>query len=493
MRNAGQVESGVKWISISMAATRGTRLLATLILARMLAPEMFGIIGMAQISLDIFQRVREMGFGLAYIQRQEPDPAKERLAANTTFWLGCAINLGMFVLAFLFAPVVSAFFRSEGAQPVFQALCVGFLIDALITVPSMDLQKRLRFKQLAICEGIGAIAYLVIAVALAFSGWGVWSIVGGLLLSKVVFVLCLFRASPYRPRMEFSWELAGDLFKFGKYIWAFVLLSGIGDALDKLFVGRFYDEASLGLYTMAFLLATLPARNITQVVNKLTFPLFSGMQTKLDELRAALGKALTHTAMLSIPISFGTLAIAPLFVSVVMKEAWQPIIPLISVLCFFGLMLSVAAVAGPALKAIGKPKVLFYTSIVHHLLKLALLFALKDHGLLGICYAVLIPCMVSSLIAFVLIGRYLRMSIPDLVLPIFRPAVSAVVMYFAVRFVIDGLSATPIPDVLTLLVGIALGVAVYLGLSYWINRSVVFEARDALRRMLGMHRMPTTG
>ena len=472
-----------------MVATRGSRLLATLVLARLLAPEMFGIIGMAYVTMEILQRVREMGFGLAYIQRQYADFDEERIAANTTFWLGCIINAALFIAAFLLAPAMGAFFRSEDAQEVLRVLCFGFLIDILIALPSLDLQKRLEFKRLAICEVAEALSYMLIAISLALLDFGVWSLVYGQLASKIVLLICLFRASLWRPRFEFSGQMAFELFRFGKYMWAFVLLSGVGDALDKLIVGRYYGEAELGFYSMAFLLATLPATNITMLVNRLTFPLFSKMQSQLVELRAALGKALSHVAVLALPTAVGMLVVAPLFVNVVLQEKWAPIVPLVGVLCFYGMILSIAAVTGPALQAIGKPNVLFYTSIVHHAAKIALLIALKDQGTVGICYAVLIPILISSSIAFVLIVRYLKFPLPDLFLPILRPAFAAAVMFVGVQLVIQGAAVFPaVPQVLLLVLSILIGACIYLGVSYFTNRLVLTEFIRALHNMLGLQR-----
>ena len=489
MAKDGQVQSGVKWISISMVGTRGARLLSTLVLARLLAPEMFGIIGMAHITLEILQRVREMGFGAAYIQRQESDPTVDRLAANTTFWLGVAINIFLFIAVFFMAPMIGTFFHSESAQGVLQALSFGLLIDAVVTMPTLVLQKRLEFKRLAICEVIQALSYGVFAIALAFIDFGVWSLVWGQLISKMIFMGCLVIASPWRPRFEFSGCIARELFRFGKYLWAFVILSGVGDALDKIVVGRYYGEEQLGFYSMAFLLATLPATNITALINRLTFPLFSKIQRDQPELRRMLGSTLAHVSLLAFPISLGILLVAPLVVSALLTERWAPVVPLVEVLCLYGLVLSVAAVTGPALQAIGKPNVIFYTSIVHHLVKIALLVAFREFGPLGICYAVVIPILVSSSIAFILIIRNLQFPIWELLMPILRPAVAAGVMYFGVRLLILSWGETQAVSQGTMLaVAVLAGVCFYVGVSFLVNRSLLVEFARALNQMLGNQR-----
>ncbi len=490
MSDSAQVQSGVKWISVSMMVTRISRLLTTLVLARLLAPEMFGIIGMAYVTLEILQKIREMGFGQAYIQRQETDPDRERVAANTTFWMGAGINILLFVSAVLAAPAIGAFFRSEAAVPVLQVLCISFLIDILISVPSLDLQKRLDFRNLTLCEVAQSVSYAVIAIVLALSGFGVWSLVWGQLASKFVFMGALLMASPWRPRLEFCPQIARELFKFGKYIWAFVVLSGIGDALDKLVVGRYYGETQLGLYSMAFLLATLPSTNITALINRLTFPLFSRMQANRAELRAALGKALAHVSVLAIPASLGIAAVAPLFVGVVLQEKWAPMIPLVGVLCYYGLILSVAAVTGPALNAIGKPKVLFYTSIIHHATKIALLIALQGYGVIGICYAVLIPMVISSGMAFILVMRYLKYPFWELMMPVVRPTIAAVVMFAGVQVLVQFSSQVEgvVLHAILLIASVIIGAVLYLGVSYYINRPVLAEIAQALQGMAGLSR-----
>jgi len=489
MSYESEVHGGIKWISISIVLTRVTRVLTTLLLARLLAPEMFGLVGMAHATLEILRTIREMGFGSAYIQRQDQDPDRQLLAANTTFWLGVVVNFALFAIAFGLTPHIAAFFRSSAVEPVLRVMFVTFLLDALSSVPALDLQKKLDFRRLAICEVITSVVYAVVAIAMAVLGAGVWSLVVGTLISSAVYALSLYQVSTWRPKLEFDLRIARELFDYGKYIWAFVLLSGIGEAMDKLIVGRYYGETHLGIYTIAFVLCTFPSKYITSMVNRLTFPLFSKLQSDVKVLKDAVMKSVSHVSILSFPMAIGLLAVAPELVDVLLGSKWTGVLPLINVLAFYGLVLSIAAVTGPAFKAMGKPNVLFYTSVVHHSIKITLLFVFRDQGLIGICYAVFIPILISSLIAFVCIRKLLNCSIAELAIPILRPAVAAALMFIAVRYLGDAVqSGAGLAPILELSLFISAGVIVYIAMSLITNRAVMIEFSNSIVKILHGHR-----
>jgi O-antigen/teichoic acid export membrane protein len=480
-----QVRGGIKWASISVIATRAARLLSTFVLARLLAPEAFGLVAIANVTMELIRMLSELGFGTAYVQRHYSSPEDDRRAANTIFWIGAVINVSLYLAATAATPLIVSYFNAPQAAQLLRVLFLSLLLDVVSAVPRLDLHKRLRFRSMSLSEISQVCVYAVVAVSMAFANAGAWSIIVGDLTSKIVVTVLLFRASLWRPSFTFDGRIARQLFNYGKFVWAFALLSGIGDAMDKLFVGRYYSAADLGVYSMAFVLIMFPVANISGVVNRVTFPLFSQLNHDSADLRDAFRKALAHVAVLAFPASIGILAVGPLVVSVLLSPKWLPTIPLINILTFYGLALAISSITGPVFQAIGKPNALFYTSILHHCTKLALLFAFQHHGLKGICLAVLIPMITSSLIAFILVTRYLSISLTSLCISLLRPAFAAGLMFLAVRILMSICEAAgSIPKGIELAVAVSVGIAVYLGASAATNRSTYLELIESVGAIL---------
>jgi len=471
-----QVRGGIKWASISMIATRAARLITTFFLARLLAPEAFGLVAITSITVELIRMMSEFGFGTAYVQRHYSSPEDDRRAANTIFWIGAFINVSLYLVATAATPLIVSCFTAPEAASLLRVLFLSLLLDIVGEVPRLDLQKRLQFKSLSLCEIAQISVYTVVALSMAFADAGAWSIIVGDLISKLVVSVLLFRASKWRPGFMFDGIIARQLFNYGKFVWAFALLSGFGDAMDKLFVGRYYSAADLGVYSMAFVLIMFPVTNISGIVNRVTFPLFSKLSQDRESLRDAFLKALAHVAILAFPVSVGIMAVGPILVSVLLSPKWLPTIPLISILTFYGLALALSSITGPVFQAIGKPNAQFYTSILHHTTKLALLFVFQRNGLTGICYAVLIPMIISSLIAFILVTKFLNLSPVKLCMSLLRPAFAAGLMFLAVRMLspIFNVSVT-IPEIFELAVAVSVGITVYLGLSAATNHSTFQE------------------
>ncbi len=480
-----EIHFGIKWSSGALFLTRAAGFVTSIVLARLLAPDMFGLVAMANVAIATIGVIRELGFGAAYIQRQTKNVEEERVLANTTFLVGFILNLALFLACSTLTPAIANFFKAGVLESVLKILFGVFLFDAISTVPSLILQKRLEFGKLALCEIVHSFSNALIAIPLALLDFGVWSLVYGQLGSKLIYLIMSFKLSNWHPRIEFSMPMAKEQFAYGKFMWAFVVLSAIGDAIDKVMIGKVLGAASLGYYGLAFSLANLPAANISSLVNQITFPAFSKVQGDHARLKNAFIKTLSHVSIISMPVAFGILAVAENLVVVVCGRKWLPAVPLIKILVFYGMSLSISSLAGPIFKAMGKPNVMLYTSILHHLIKISLLFLLIGYGAVGICYAVVIPLFVSSLIAFALVANYLKLTTTELVRPIAASVVCSVAMFWAIKIFEASIKANAALPLNTLLLSsITFGIGAYLVAAFFISRSLLVEFKNTLTAVI---------
>ena len=394
------------------------------------------------------------------------------------------MNVALFGVSWLCAPGIAAFFEEPGVTPVLRAMFALFLIDAIAMPVSLVLERRLEFGRVAVAEIGGSLAQGVIAIGLALLGVGVWSLVLGALGARVLSGAALLGIARWRPRLRFSGSIARQFFAFGKYLWAFAVLSAVGGSVDRAIVGKLLGTASLGAYQLGFNVAMLPSRQITTMVNRISLPALARMQDDRRALAGAIRKSLAQVAAINMPLAFGILAVAHEFVVTAYGDRWLMAVVVIQILGFYGLVRSIAAIHGPVFQTLGKPQVLLYTSIFHHVLFVLLLLTLGRLGIEGICGSVLLPLLVSAGVSFVLIARYLSVSLGYLLAPVGRAGAAALVMYALVELVQAGLGSA-FPPAGVLAVSVLIGAVAYLGASATLNRSVLEESLTLVREVIG--------
>ena len=485
MSVSGQVHQGLRWGSAAIATTYVVRLLSTAVLARLLTPELFGVVAMAHVAIEVIGVLRQVGLYNAYVQRIYDDPEDERRAVSTMFVLSSGLNLVLFLLIFLAAPWIASFFQVEQVASILRWLVAGLIIESFLTTPHTILRKRLALGVVAQAGIVGALTRAALGISAALAGLGVWSLVVGHLGSLVVHAGFLAWRARWRPSLALSWGHARQLFGYGKYLWAFAIVSAIGDSLDRLVIGRSLGAASLGVYGLAFNLGRLPSRLITNLVNQVSFPAFAKLQRDLDALRQAFLKAFSHVYVMAMPIGIGIIAVANDLILTVYGDQWVAAIPVVQVLALYGTALSVASVSGPVFQALGRPKVLLYTSLVHHTILITMLLLLAQYGIVAIAWAILVPMISSTTIALTLVVRYLELPARTLLDLLLRGGAASAAMWLAIRTFDTWLDATLAwPAPLSLAASVAVGVASYGLATAVLNRAAIEDVLRTLRRVL---------
>jgi len=475
-----QVNYGIKWVGISTFFLRASRFITSIILARLLAPEMFGIIAMANVAIETIGIVRQIGVGSAFIQKHY-DPKTEEIAANTTFIMALIVNAILFVFSFLVSPAIASFFNSDELEKILKVMFLLFIFDGLFMVPNLILIKKLEFGKHSICQVIESIFYAFIGISLAFFNFGVWSLVFAQLSSRLIFGILVFKISGWRPHFEFNYDIAKELFDYGKYIWGFIVVSTIGKAVDKSVVGKLWGSSSLGFYSIAFNLCTLLVKLISFMVDRIGFPVFSQMQEDHKRLRKSFNKVLSNVSIITIPLCLGLFAVSNEFIISIYGHKWEPVVPLVKVLAFYAMCQSLSSVPGTILKAIGKVNIILYSIIVQHVIMIILFFAFRSFGTIGVCYAVLIPMMILTILVFFFSFVYLDLRPKEVFEPILRAIFSGLIMVFAIRIFIYFAAFDDLMPLWLILTGsIILGSSVYILSSFLTNKSCLNDFRYSL-------------
>ncbi len=478
--DASKIRFGLKWTALSMVLFRFARLGTTIILARILTKEDFGLVTMAMAFILAFQALRDIGFGPAFVQRRGLDQADEERFASTMFWVVLATNGLMFGVGWCLAPFAADYFhRLDGLEPILRGVFGLLLIEALSTTPTAVLQKRLEFGLIATGEMIGIVLHSVISIALAFAGFGAWSIVLGTLGSRFCQTLAILHLSAWRPRLTFDGAAARELFGFGRYLWGNSLLGASSKVVDKMVVGRILGDATLGVYGNAYNLCTTASKPIYSIVLRVTFPALSRIQNDLPAIRKAVVTAVTHVALITVPLSFGLSVVAEDFVTVVYGVKWSDMAPLVRVLSFYGIVMSLASITAPVLMATGRVRALFYISLLGQALMVGLFLAFGDHGAFGIASALLASAAFAEALAFTYAARRIGLPIRQGASPILRAVAAAALM----SLIVLGTQslAAGFQDWTRLILSVIVGAGSYLALTLLVNREGLLSSLQGIK------------
>jgi O-antigen/teichoic acid export membrane protein len=365
--------ASVKWLTL--VVTWGM----TVVVARLLAPSDYGLVGMAAIFINLFTLFSEFGIGTAVVTLQ--DLTEDQVSQLNT--LSLLLGLLGFVISAAAATPLGKFFHAPNLPIVVIVLSSGFIVSGIRTVPYSLLQKELRFKLLAVIEGMQGVVQALVTLVLAFLGFGYWALVLGI-LSFSVTPTCLVLAwrrqgfalpqlSSIRKAIHYSRQIL-----IGRLCWASYTDS------DFIIAGRFLGEAPLGTYTLAWSLAHTPLEKLTTLVNRVTPSLFAKIQTDFEALRRYFRNITGTMALIIFPATIGMALVAPEFVPLVLGSKWSGVVAPLELLALHALIRSNVILLSPILNVIGEERLVMWNSVVA-MIVLPIAFYIGSHwGTVGI-------------------------------------------------------------------------------------------------------------
>jgi O-antigen/teichoic acid export membrane protein len=344
--------AAVKWLT--QIFTWGT----TVVVAHLLLPSDYGLVGMAAIYINLFTLFSEFGIGTAVVTLQ--DMTEDQVSQLNTVSVLTGI-LGFLISAAAAVPL-GRFFRAPNLQLVVIVLSCGFIVSGVRTVPYSLLQKELRFKLLAGIEGLQGVVQAAVTVVLAFLGFGYWALVLGILSFSVTptcLVLLWRRQSFAFPR----WSSIHSALRYSRHILVGRLSWALYNDSDFIVAGRLLGETPLGVYTLAWTLAHTPLEKLTTLVNRVTPSVFAKIQIDQNELRRYLRNITGAMALVIFPVTIGMALVAPEFVPLILGARWIGVILPLEILVLHALVRSNVILIIPLLNVIGEEQLVMWNSL----------------------------------------------------------------------------------------------------------------------------------
>jgi teichuronic acid exporter len=324
----------VSWTFLHAAGVRGTQFIVGIVLARLLLPDQFGLIGMLTVFVAMAQSLLDSGFGAALIQKRDAS----FVDICSIFYFNLVMGLVAAALLWLIAPWMARFYGQPVLVPLTRAMSAIIVINSFGLVQNTVLTKELNFRALTLINLAAGTVSGVMAIVCALRGFGVWSLVVQQISNASLNTVLLWLANSWRPALVFSLRSLRQLFAFGSRVMASGLLDTLFANVYPLVIGKLFSPADLGFFTRAQKLQELPATTLSWTVGRVTFPVFASIQDDPARLKRGLKSILTSLAFVNFPMMIGVLVTARPLVVVLLTEKWAPCIPYLQLLCLGGLL-----------------------------------------------------------------------------------------------------------------------------------------------------------
>ena len=356
---------------VAQIAARLLTILRTTVLARLLAPEDFGLFGIAMLALSVLETFSQTGFQAALVQNKE----NVDLYLDTAWTIQVLRGMLLSVVFYSVAPYAAVFFGEPAVTSLVRVLSLSTLFGGLTNVGIIYFQKDLEFQKQFVCQLSSKLVDLVVSVTAALLLRDAWALVYGLLAGSFLRLVISYVIHPYRPAFRLNVARAKGLFHFGKWMFLFSILIFLINQGDKAFLGKALGATQLGFYQMAFQIGMLPASIITLVVSQVTFPAYAKLQDDPHRLQLAFRRTFAVTSLIVFPIASGLIIFAHQFTLLVLGIRWLPMVPLLQIHTLKGLVWALAGVTGgPLYMALGRPDINFKINLAQAVVLVLLLY-----------------------------------------------------------------------------------------------------------------------
>lgn len=412
------------WSFIDNSARLGLTFIIGIILARLLTPREFGLIGMITIFIAIAASFVNSGFSQALIRKQDCTQADY----STIFYFNLAVGLLFYLILYFTAGAISSFFNEPLLKPMVRVLSLGILINAFTLIQTTRLTKQINFKLQTKISVISTIISGGMGIAMAYTGYGVWSLVSKTIAGYLVTSVLLWIWNKWKPSFIFSIKSFKELFSFGSKLLVSGLIDTIYTNVYYLIIGKYYTAVELGYYTRANQFQTLPSSNLQGIISRVSYPVLTSIQDDKVRLRDAYKKLIRSTMLITFVLMLGMAAVARPMVLTLIGEKWEPSIIYLQMLCFVGMFYPLHALNLNMLQVLGRSDLFLRLEII----KKALAFPTIIIGVFWGIKALILGMLGLNVIAYYLnsywSGQFIGYSFFDQVKDILPSFLLALIM-----------------------------------------------------------------
>jgi O-antigen/teichoic acid export membrane protein len=470
--------SNARWLTLSQASRIILQLVSLFILSRLLKPSEYGLLAMATVATNFAFLLRDMGTAAAVVQ-------KENLTEETTstvFWLNVGMGLFLTLALVIASPFFASYFRIDRLAPVLCLLSVVFPITSASAVHQSLLERRSGFKTLARIEIVSSIVGLVIAITLAYLGFGVYSLVWNTLASAICSSLQLWTSSSWRPKKIWNMIEFKSLWGFSGNLTGFNFINFFARNADSMVIGRVLGSVQLGIYSQAYKVMMFPLQSMSYVAGRALFPVMSRQQAERDKMAVLYFRSLRLIATLTAPMMAGLWLLREPFVAIALGKQWGEVPIVLAWLAPVGFLQSLISTTGSVFMSTGRTDLMMRLGLLGTILQVGSFFIGVNWGIEGVACCYLIANILNGIPHFYFAVKQLHSNLMGLVRAIWQPVLFSIVMVAILYVLYFWLLRKEMSQQALFVVIAVAGAAIYSALTFTFSKALVQDCK----RMIGM-------
>ena len=450
------VSSGFFWSFGERILAQGVSFIVSVILARQLMPEQYGVVAIVLVFINIANVFVSSGFGESLIQKK--DASKDDF--STIFWCSQFVAWLIYILLFITAPVIAAFYSNVELIPVIRVLSIKLPLASVNTIQHAYVSRHMQFKKFFLSTLGGTLISGIVGILLAYNGFGVWALVAQYLVNSSIDTIVLLFTVDWKPSFRFSAQSAKSLMTFGSKMMAAGLINTVYSEMQSLVIGKRYTANDLAFYKRGGQFPSLFITNINTAVGKVLFPAMSNTTGK-QEIKNMTRRSMQVTAYLICPLMFGLIGIAEPLVKVLLTDKWLPCVPFLQLLCLAYVLQPIQTANCQAIKALGRSDVYLNMEIIKKIFGVILLIVSIELGVKAIAISFVVSVLVSTIISCFPNRKLLNYSYREQINDLYPSFLLGLLMLG----IIYPIHIMPINSLVILVLQVIAGIAVYVGLS----------------------------
>lgn len=462
------------WAGVEQYITQGVNFLSSIVMARLLLPEDYGILAMLFIFIDLSAMITDMGFTTSLIRKQDCSKAD----FSTVFYTNIVISIVIYIVFYLCSPIIADFYSQPILQKIIPVIGIAFILNSLYAIPSTRLTKDLKFNVRAKIVILESILTAVCGITLACMGYGVWALVIQIIFKSFLRFLFFTAVAKWKPSLTFSFNSLKELYGFGSKVLGANLLFTIYQNIYGVIIGKYLSTASLGYFSRADGYSKLIPINISTVLMKVMLPLISKIQEYDDKLISINRQTILVTSFVIFPLSMLLAGAASPLISIMITDKWLPCVPILQILCLAIMTEHIAWINWDFILAKGRSNLVLKNRILVCLFSIIALFITIRFGILWVAVAKVVSSLFTVTISIFYLKKVLSIKYGTLAKELIVMFVTSILLGLATYISFQYLSYTLLNVILVLTTDLIL----YIGISKILFREPLTTILNLLSR-----------
>lgn len=446
--------TGLMWSFLEKFGAQCVTLVVSIVLARLLEPDVFGMISIVTVFMAVLNVFVDSGLGNALVQKKDADAVD----FSSVFFFNILMCTALYLLLFAAAPFISRFFNLPELSPVIRVMGLSLIFSGINNVQKAFVARQLKFKRFFFATLGGTVGAAVVGIVMAIKGCGVWALVGQSLFSSIANTVILWLTVKWRPTWSFSLQSFKGLFAYGWKLLAASLVETVYNNLRQLIIGKMYSTDSLAFYNRGYMIPNTFVCSVNSSIDSVLLPVMSSAQDNTETVKAMTRRSVRISSYVMWPIMLGIAACSESLISVLLTDKWLPSVPFVIIFCISYAFQPLETANLNAIKALGRSDIFLKLNLIKKLIGFVILAATMWFGPLVMALSNLFFAVVNQIINIFpnrkLLNYSYRQQMAD-----FLPSMLLAGAMFAIVYSLKFLGLT---NWLTLLIQVPTGVLIYL-------------------------------